>query len=276
MGEARSARTPSGVDPRRPSAARMYDYYQGGTDNFACDRQAADPILKLVPELPSVLGASRAFQTAAVRYLAQLGVRQFLDIGTGIPTSPNVHQVAREVDPGARVVYVDHDPTVFDLTSQRTAGLDGVVPIEADLRDPQAVLAAPEMRLLDFHEPVAVLLVAVLHFIPDGDDPAGIIEQLLAPCPPGSYLVLSSAVGDDADPATLETVSRIYSTATAPFIWRSQADVKHLLGGLELLPPGLVRPSVWHAPDTPPATPADNGPGSAWAADWFCAGVGVT
>lgn len=261
--------TPSGVDTSQPNAARMYDYYLGGQDNFEADRNAAEPILKMVPELPEVLKGNRTFNAAAVHHLAaDHGIRQFLDIGTGLPTPPNVHETAQAVHPGARVVYVDNDPTVV-LQNSLLLNDDNVVTIEGDARRPGEILNDPQLRsLLDFDEPIALLLVAIFHFITDEEDPRAIIEALTTPLPAGSYLAISAAISDQADPDTLRRVSDIYVKANAPFVWRSRNQVATFFGDWPLIAPGLVAPVDWR----PDGSSADKRVDDR-TVDWFCAGV---
>lgn len=263
--------TPSGIDPYTPSAARMYDYYLGGTTNTAADRAAAEPILEMIPELPDVLKGNRRFLVTAARYLAEQGIRQFIDIGTGIPTPPNVHETVQTVIPDARVVYVDNDPQVTAINEAVRRQHRYVVPVRADIRRPETILEHPEVRRsIDFHEPVALLLVAIFHFITDADDPQRIIRTLTTPLVNGSYLALSSAISDRADADTMHRISDIYTNATAPFIWRTRAQVKAFFGGWPLVAPGLVRPVDWSPEREPRSIAHVDGADSV---DWFCAGV---
>ena len=180
------------IDVERPSQARIYDYLLGGSLNFAADREAARQLIAMVPDVPLVAQANRAFLRRGVDFLARAGVRQFLDIGSGIPTRGNVHEIARQVAPDARVVYVDIDPVAVTHSRQILAGDDRTTAIQEDARHPEHILDHPDVhRLLDLTRPVAVLLVSVLHFIADSDDPAGILARLRKAVAPGSYLVLS-------------------------------------------------------------------------------------
>jgi hypothetical protein len=193
-----SPKPPDGIDTRAPNPARIYDYLLGGKDHYPADRQAAEAVLAVAPQAREGARENRAFLQRAVRYLAEAGVRQFLDIGTGLPTQGNVHQVAQAVMPEARVVYVDHDPVVHThANALLTNNSPTTVAVIGDLREPEAILDHPEVRrLLDFTRPIAVLLVAVLHFIRDAEDPAGIVTRLRDAMAPGSYLVVSHATGD--------------------------------------------------------------------------------
>jgi hypothetical protein len=239
---------PAGIDTSRPHPARTYDYFLGGKDNFAADREVGDKALQSWPAIRVGARENRKFLVRAVRYLAgEAGVRQFLDIGTGLPTAKNTHEVAQEVAPSARVVYVDNDPLVLAharalLTSSpqgRTAYID------ADLRDPAAILNDPVTReVLDFTQPVALMLVGILHLIPDEEKPAEIIATLLHALPPGSYLVASHITAEhNTGAAAAETR---FQEAGSSAQWRD-ADVfaRLAFNGLELVPPGVVLTSEW-------------------------------
>jgi hypothetical protein len=235
--------------------ARMYDYYLGGKDHLPADRAAAEQVVAAAPEVPVVARANRDFMVRAARFLAsECGIRQFLDVGTGIPTSPNLHEVVQGIAPACRVVYCDNDPVVLTharalLTSSpqgRTAYLN------ADLRDPALILDAAELRnALDFHQPIALFLVAVLHFLTDDDGAHALVRSLVDALPPGSYLVVSHATGDLAPPRVGEIVDT-YATSAAPLVLRGLADVCRFFTGTDVLDPGVVRLPLWK-PDTPPA-----------------------
>jgi hypothetical protein len=232
-------------DTGTPNPARIYDYLLGGKDHFPADRAAAEELLALVPEARAGARENRAFLGRAVRYLAgEAGIRQFLDIGTGMPTQGNVHQVAHAVAPDARVVYVDNDPVVH-VHADALLAAPTTAAILADLRQPYRITQHPKTRkLLDLTRPVAVLLVAVLHFVTDADDPAEVVACLRDAVPPGSYLVVSHATGDFR-PEVAGKVTEVYERASAPLVLRSRAQVAALFHGLELLPPGLVQPAAW-------------------------------
>jgi len=186
-------RVPEGVDVTRPSIARIYDYLLFGKDNFAADRAAAEKLMQSRLDPRRLALANRAFLRRAVRFLAQQGISQFLDLGSGLPTSPSVHEVARDLTPGARVVYVDHDPIVVAHNDALLATRDGVITVRADLRDPEAVLSHPALtRCIDFGLPVAVLLLSVLHFIGPDEDAPGIVARFRERMAPSSYLVVCS------------------------------------------------------------------------------------
>lgn len=239
-------RTP-GFDTSVAHQARMYDYLLGGKDNYAADRAAIDAQLQIYPDVAFAARANRAFLGRAVRYLtAEAGIRQFLDIGTGIPASNNTHEVAQSVAPGCRVVYVDYDPVVLLhaqalLTSSTQGALDY---IDADLRDPQKLLAQAA-RTLDFSRPVAVMLIAILHLIGDQDDPGGIIKQLMAAVPAGSYLALSQVASDIEAEQMAEAAKRYNRLARETQRHRSHAEVTRFFDGLELLDPGVVPVPQW-------------------------------
>ena len=246
----------SGFDPTRPSAARVYDYFLGGKNHFAADREMAEKVLAEGPVARTAARENRAFLGRAVRYLAaEAGVRQFLDIGTGLPTSNNVHDVVQAVDPSTRVVYADNDPLVLaHARALLTSSPEGrTAYIQADLRDPEAILAAPAAReVLDFSQPVALILVAVLHFVPDEFKPAATIATLLDALPPGSYLAASHAMGEHI-PAEAATATRTYRASGVPLQLRDFGEFAALaFSGLELVPPGVVLVSEWRPEGSAP------------------------
>ena len=244
---------PIDLQTDRPHPARVYDYLLGGKDNFAADRAAAEQGIKANPASRTPPRENRAFLRRAVRFLAaERGIDQFLDIGTGIPSAPNVHHVAQEVNPAARIVYVDNDPIVLAharalLTSSRAGRTEY---IQADLRDVDSILDAPQLRAtLDLDRPVGLLLIAILHFIGDADDPEGIVARLLAALPPGSHLVLSHLTGDFA-PEAWEHVAAIYRRSGVTMQVRSRDRIEGFFTGLELADPGLELVNRWR-PDGP-------------------------
>ena len=225
----------------------MYDYYLGGKDNYPADREAAEEVIARMPPgtIRTAAWQNRMFLGRAVRYLAERGVRQFLDIGTGLPTMGNVHEVAKEVSPDCRVVYVDHDPVVLAHGRDMLDSVSGAAIIGYDLRQPEAMLADRELReLLDLSQPVAVLLVAVLHFIQDAQDPLSILSRLMAAMAPGSYLVISHATADSFH--ELDDAIQAYSGASSSMHNRTRAQVEALFTGLELVEPGVVWLPQWH------------------------------
>jgi hypothetical protein len=251
-------RPPSGIDATVPTAARMYDYWLGGHDNFAADRIAALKVAETSPEVPLVAKANRAFLGRAVRHLAgEAGIRQFLDLGTGLPTKGNVHQVAQRIAPDAHVVYVDNDPMVFAHARALKTG-DGTAVIHADLRDPDTILSHPETRrLIDFSQPLAILFVSVLHFVPDPDAHDAVAAYASAAAP-GSHLVLSHGYHNQ-DPQASATTTTVYASTTSPVTQRTPEEILTFFDGLEVLEPGLVPVQQWR-PDEP-GTPA---PSKAW------------
>ncbi|MGW2637131.1 SAM-dependent methyltransferase [Streptomyces sp. NPDC001348] len=245
------------IDTSRPHPARIYDYLLGGKDNYEVDRRAGDELAAAAPEARSGVRANRAFLRRAVRYVVGSGVRQILDVGTGLPTPPNVHETAQEVAPGVRVAYVDNDPIVSAHANAllSRSGTTGVV--LADLRDPQAIVEHPDVRrVIDFDEPVALLLVAVLHFLTDAEEPARIVATLRDALPPGSFLVLSHATGDFADRSGAEAV---YSNATATLNLRTRAEVERFFDGFEVVEPGIAQVPFWRPDTTPPARSGEIG-----------------
>jgi hypothetical protein len=244
------------IDTSKAHPARMYDYLLGGKDNFAADREAIGALLKAVPNARTGARENRAFLGRAVRYLvAEAGVRQFLDIGSGLPTANNVHEAAQAIAPETRVAYVDNDPIVMaHARALLTSHPDGrTAYIHADLHDPDAILNHRSVRgTLDFGQPIALVLMAVLHFFPAADNPAGIVATLLAALPPGSYLVASHVTADYNDPTSAADGVQAVQRAGVPILTRTADEFADLaLAGLELVPPGLVPVSEWR-PDTEP------------------------
>lgn len=239
----RPAWAPADIDIDRPSPARIYDYHLGGSHNFAADRLAAEQVAAIMPELPLIMRANRAFLLRAVNWLVDAGVRQFLDLGSGIPTRGNVHEVAQRVAAGTLVVYVDVDPVAVAHSRALLAGNPDVAAIQADLRDVAGVLDAPEVRgLLDFTQPVAVLMVAVLHFIPDRDDPRSVVARYRDALADGSYLVISHAAAseDQQAPAGADAATAMYSRTVTEATLRTRAQVTGLFAGFDLVDPGVV------------------------------------
>jgi hypothetical protein len=227
----------------------MYDYFLGGKNHFAADRETAETVLASAPTTLVTARENRAFLGRAVQYLvAEAGIRQFLDIGTGLPTTNNVHEVAQSVEPSARVVYVDNDPLVLAharaLLTSSPAGRTAY--IQADLREPAAILASPTVReVLDFGQPIALITVAVLHFIQDEDKPAGILSTLLDALPSGSYLAASHITGEHL-PAEAAATTRTYRSSGVPLQVRDSDEFARMaFSGLDLVPPGVVLVSEW-------------------------------
>jgi S-adenosyl methyltransferase len=245
--------------------ARAYDYMLGGKDNYAADRALAEETLKIWPDLAFGARTNRAFLRRAVSYLAgEAGIRQFLDIGTGIPTAGNTHQVAQAIAPESRVVYVDYDPVVLAharalLTSGTEAGVTEY--IDADLRDTPAILTQAA-QLLDFTKPVAITLLLILHAIPDSDDPYAIVAKLMDAVPPGSYLAITHAGSDILDGETLQGIQDTWRGKLQQQItWRTREQVARFFAGTDLVEPGLVRTEEWRTdPD-----PSDTRRSAGWA-----------
>jgi hypothetical protein len=236
-------------------SARMYDYYLGGKDNFAADREAAEKVLTNFPAMRTTARENRAFLRRVVTYLAgEAGIRQFLDIGTGIPTADNTHEVAQRVAPGSRVVYTDNDPIVLAHARALLAG-GSTAYLNADLRDPDSILAQLQ-AVLDPEIPVALLLVSVLQFLTDDDDPYAIVARLLSALPAGSHLTISHATGDFLPTGTGVAGQRIYDEAGIPLQLRTHEEISRFFDGCELIPPGLAPISEWRAETEPQPRPA--------------------
>ncbi|MDX8030022.1 SAM-dependent methyltransferase [Lentzea sp. BCCO 10_0856] len=239
---------PGDIDLERPSVARVYDYWLGGAHNFAADRAIAQKTLETMPQVRSVVLNHRAFLGRAVRYLVGAGVRQFLDLGSGIPTVGNVHEIAQTTNPDARVVYVDIDSVAVAHSRSLLTGNDRVSVLQADVRDTATVLAAPEVaEQLDFAEPIAVLMIALLHFVSDEDDPESIVGDYRDRLAPGSFLAVSHAGYDESDevPAASREARKIYDRGVTSTTLRNRAEVTRLFKGFELVEPGVVRIPAW-------------------------------
>jgi S-adenosyl methyltransferase len=246
------------IDTSVAHPARVYDYWLGGKDNFAADREAAERVLAVTPGLRARVRANRAFLTRAVRYLAgEAGIRQFLDIGTGIPSVNNTHEVAQAVAPESRIVYVDNDPIV--LTHARallTSGPEGATQyVDGDVRQPAAILRAAASTL-DFSQPTALMLLGIMHLVQDSEEPYWIVAELLDALPSGSYLALSHPASDIHDAAQAEAQRRYNERVSTPQTMRNRAEVSRFFDGLELVPPGLVYVHAWR-PDPWDMAPAD-------------------
>ncbi|MGW1074725.1 SAM-dependent methyltransferase [Streptomyces sp. NPDC002537] len=253
------------IDTSRPHPARMYDYYLGGWDNYEVDRQAAEHVIQAHPQVKLSARANRAFLQRAVRECVRDGIRQIIDIGTGIPTSPNTHEVARETADDVRVAYVDNDPIVATHAGAKLTNAGRAAFVLGDVRRPEEILAHPVVReLVDFTEPVALLLVAVLHFVKDEEDPAGIVAALGDALPSGSRLVLSHATAEPyegydegyTDVKARDSVLGTYKNATAALNLRGRAAIEPLFGDFALQDPGLVRVPLWR-PDGPVPSPKE-------------------
>ena len=253
---------PPGIDTKRANIARVYDYLLGGTHNFLADQDLARAITAVDPNIRVGCRANRAFLGRAVPVLAAAGIRQFLDIGSGIPTQGNVHEVAQQVAPGARVVYCDVDPVAIAHSKVLLDGNPDAEIIDADLREPEEILAHPTTRqLIDFSQPTALLLAMVLHFISDAEDPWAIVATLRDALAPGSFIVLSH-VENESRPEKAQATEKVYTRSVATSLQlRSRAEILRFFDGFELLEPGLVYIPQWR-PDSPADVPDD--PSTIW------------
>ena len=239
----RPAWAPDEVDIERPAPARMYDYYLGGSHNFAADRALAAQAMSVWPDSPHIARANRAFLRRAVGFASAQGIDQFLDLGSGIPTVGHVHEIAAALNPDARTVYVDNDPVAYAHSRNLLNGTPNTVAVHADVRDPESVLEEARATL-DLDRPVAVLMFAVLHFIPDDDDPSGVVAAYRESSVPGSLLAVSHATSD-YEPERIHEMEEVYRGATAGLTARSHAQITALLAGYEMVPPGLVSMIEW-------------------------------
>jgi hypothetical protein len=253
---ARVPRASAGVDDSRPAPARIYDYMLRGDNHFQTDIQAAERILSAVPEIRDCAWSNRGFHQRAAKWIAERGVRQFIDIGSGLPTVGNTHEVVQKVIPGARVIYVDNDPMVAEQGGQLLAEDRSTRVICADLREPASILDHPEVReLIDFSEPAGLLLTAVLMFVSDDSDPWAQVRRYVDAVAPGSYLALSHLTDDYKPPVTAERFRAVFDGATERLYFRSLAGITRFFDGLELVPPydgaepGICYTGVWGAED---------------------------
>lgn len=256
-----------GVDQAIPNVAGMWDYYLGGNENTDADREAARLVLGAAPDVPLAALENREFLKHAVRFLAaESGICQFIDIGPGLPTRGNVHQLAREHNPHVRVAYVDNDPVVLARGRGYLNGLDGVILIPGDVRDPGGILGHPELRrIIDFSQPVALSMTLLLHFVRDEEDPYGCVARLCDALCPGSCLVISHVTLENRDEAALGQIAGAYDRATAPMVMRTKDEVERFFDGFEMVEPGIVFLSQWR-----PSTEYYAGGGTRWV----YAGVG--
>ncbi|MGW0660147.1 SAM-dependent methyltransferase [Streptodolium elevatio] len=243
---------PQGIDVTVPSVARVYDAMLGGKDNFASDRAVADKIRSVLPVSAESAGEHRALLARAVRFLAAQGVDQFLDLGSGLPTVQNTHQVAQAANSAARVVYVDNDPMVLTHGRALLTGDSGTAVITADVRDPEDVFARPEVReLIDLERPLGLMMVGVIHHLGDDDDPAGLIKRYVDRIAPGSYLFLSHF---QADPPITDRMEQVFLQMLGSGRFRTKAEIEAYFDGLELVEPGVVDIPLWR-PDRPITRP---------------------
>jgi S-adenosyl methyltransferase len=247
---------PADTDLKTPSAARMYDYYLGGAHNFGVDRELARKVVELYPDAPALAQANRAFLHRAVRYLVAQGVRQFVDIGSGIPTEGNTHETAQQAAPDSRVLYVDHDPVAVAHSERLLGDVPGTAVLRGDLRRPKGILESRELAdLIDLSQPVGLIMVAVLHFVSEDDDPQGAIDQFRAAVAPGSHLVVSHG-SDEVRRAEAQQAQKLYESANDKGTFRSRRRVGELLADWDLVDPGVVWVSEWR-PDWPDEVRAD-------------------
>jgi SAM-dependent methyltransferase len=240
---------PDTIDLERPSQARIYDYVLGGAHNFAVDRQVAEQVLAAYPDMRTSVYANRAFLRRTVLFLVEAGIRQFLDIGSGIPTVGHVHDIAQGAAFESRVAFVDIDPIAVAHSRDILRGNDRTAVIEQDVRNPEAILEHPDLqRLLDLDEPIAVLVVALFHFIPDADDPVDILSRLTAPLPSGSYLAISHLTDDGIH--DMDQLRQISGRAGIQGVPRGRRQVKALFGEFQIVEPGLVWVPQWR-PESP-------------------------
>jgi hypothetical protein len=248
---------PPGVDPTRPSPARMYDCYLGGAANFPADREAVSRIVALVPEIRDAAWANRGFLQRAVRWMAMRGIRQFIDLGAGLPTQRCTHEVARVIAPDARVLYTDREPSVIAHGQEILVGVPGVAVIQADFRQPAALFSHPDLkRLINLDEPAGLLIVALTQFIPDAEDPWRLVEQYLAALAPGSYLALSAPTADHTVAPKIDRILDVYASSTIPVTTpRSKAEISRFFAGMEIVPPypgtgpDLASAGLWDCED---------------------------
>ena len=267
-----ASRVPTGVDPSVPTPARIYDYMLRGEHYLDVDIRAAEQILCVVPEIRDCAWSNRGFHQRAAKWMAEHGIRQFIDIGSGLPTVGNTHEVVQKVFPDARVVYVDNDPMVEAQGRVLLAGTGTTAVIRGDLREPDTILGHPELRgLIDFSEPVGVLMTAVLMFVSDRSDPWGLVTRYMSAVPAGSYLSLSHLTDERKPPLTVERFRAVFDKASERMHFRSHADIARFFDGLELVPPyqgagpGLTFTGIWGAED--PVLADSEGQ------RWLCCGV---
>ncbi|MGW1209451.1 SAM-dependent methyltransferase [Streptomyces sp. NPDC002499] len=259
---------PEDATPNKASVARMYDAMLGGEHNFAIDREAVAAFTAIDPQVRTLARANRAFLGRAVRFLIASGVRQFIDLGSGIPTQGNVHEVAQAADPDSRVVYVDNDPVAVAHSAALLADNPGADILDADIRRPADILAAPQVRkLIDLDQPVAVLMITILHFVTPEENPAGLVAAFRDALPEQGWLALTHATNEDR-PDTAAAVGQLYKAkATSPVTARSRDEIQHLFDGFDLVQPGLVHVPLWRPDpeDEIPENPSEY---------WVYAGVG--
>jgi hypothetical protein len=258
-----AGRVPDGVDVTRPSPARLYDYYLGGTHNFEVDRIAADKLREIMPELSDMAWSNRGFHQRAAEFIAAQGIRQFIDIGSGLPATGNTHEVVLKVAPDARVVYVDHDPMVAAMAEGLIADPESAQLIEADVREPDVLLSHPVLtEMIDFSQPVGLLMTAVMHFVADASKPKALIGRYVKALAPGSYLALSQGTSDNLPPKMVQAAKEMYKRSTERLYPRPRAAIESFFEGLEIVEPypgagpNLCFVGMWGA-DDPEAADSD-------------------
>ena len=257
----RPAWVPDSINTELPSAARVYDYLLGGGHNFAIDRVVGEKVLQVLPNGGQIAGSNRAFLRRAVLFMIERGITQFLDLGSGIPTVGNVHEIAQHADPNARVVYVDYDEVAVTHSELLLQGNDNATVVAADATRPDRVLSAPAVReMLDFSKPVGLLMVAVLHFIPDEKKPRDVLAQYIEALPSGSLVALSHLTAD-GKPEEMAAVVEAMKNRRDPMYFRSLAEFSTMFDGLEVLDPGIVSAPHWH-----PEVDYDTSPEDVYAA----------
>jgi hypothetical protein len=249
MSTERPSWAPKHIDLDRPNAARVYDYLLGGMANFANDREFAGRLTEIAPDAPTIARLNRAFLRRAVRYCLDNGIRQFLDIGSGIPTVGNVHEIAHRIDPSARVVYVDIEPVAVAHTELMLADDDNTAVVQGDLLEPEKLLSSDAVRrLLNLDEPIATLIVAVLHFLDDDREPQAAVARYVDAMAPGSFLVLSHIAREDSDEQS--QARSLYQKDAVPILGRTPEQLAAFFTGLEIVDPGIVWTPQWH-PENP-------------------------
>jgi SAM-dependent methyltransferase len=249
---------PPGVDTKRANVARVYDYWLGGTHNFLADQDAGRAIAAVEPRMRAIARANRDFLRRALRYLDSHAIDQFLDLGSGIPTSGNVHEIAQQANPAAKVAYVDIDPVAIAHSKAILAGNENTMIVDGDVREPEKILNHDTVgRLIDFSRPVGLIILAVLHFVADTEDPWQIMATIRDRMAPGSFLVLGHATDEGSKPTVAQASETVYNRNVATELHlRSRADIKRLFDGFELVDPGLVYATMWR-PSSPEEIQAD-------------------
>ncbi|MGH3390606.1 MAG: SAM-dependent methyltransferase [Actinomadura sp.] len=266
MADEKQERSAAGIDVTVPNVARIYDYALGGKDNFAVDREMAETLPQGALDFRAVAWANRRFLGRAVTFLANAGIRQFLDLGSGLPSQNNVHEVAQRACPDTRVVYVDNDPVVLNHAEALLATDESTIVICEDIREPERILAHPDVQqMIDFSQPIAVMFVAVLPFITDEQDPWSIVSAMTQPLVTGSYLALTHLTLDDRPADLVADVQEKYKNASAPVAYRDRAAITRFFDGFELVDPGVAHPTEWRSDEVERARPGG---------EWLLAGVG--